>query len=144
MKRTHLLTLAAVLVSGVAGPALAAWENVGSVSIPGRDGVITPYRGIDGAVTALSLNARNSSVMCDDVMATFGNGQRRSVFSGFLPRNRNVTVDMPGNNRNVTALDFDCHSTLPRGGMIDIAGDFGRFGPVGRGPDSGPFDAAGW
>lgn len=141
MKKTKFLALAAVLFAGAAVPALAAWETIGSVAIPFRDGTITPYRDLGGPMGALTLNARNSDVMCDDIVATFTNGTARSVFNGVLSREDEVTVNLPGLQRTVTRLDFDCHATAPRGAIVDIAGDFGRFG---RPPVTGGLDTPGW
>jgi len=147
MKRTHLLTLAAVLVAGVAGPALAEWEHVGSVAISSRDGAVTLFRSIGGPVTGLTLDARNTNIMCNDVVARFANGTSRSVFSGFLQRDDTVMVNFPGQNRRMTRLEFDCHSTSRSGGIIDIAGDFDRFGLPRLDPDryvTGRLDTSDW
>ena len=75
---------------------------------------------------AVGLTARNSDVMCDSVMATFGNGGTREIFHGELPRGQTVTIDLPGSQRSVDRVDFDCR---PRDGWratVDIAADTGR------------------
>jgi hypothetical protein len=63
--------------------------------------------------------------MCNSVMATFGNGRTREIFSGELPRGRTVTVDLPGRERSVERLDFNCRPTERWRGSIDIAADTG-------------------
>jgi len=127
MKRSQLLAITAVLFSTVALPASAAWDRIGSVDFGFRNDRATEYGNFGGSVEAIMLLARDSDVQCNNVTATFGNGQTREVFRGFLRRNREVALDLPGQNRLVRRLDFDCHAMSRRGGTIDISADIGRF-----------------
>jgi len=127
MKRTRLLVLASVLCAGVAAPASAAWDRIGSVDFSLRNDHETTYGNFGGRVEALSLRARNAPVMCNDVTATFGNGMTRSVFRGTLRPGRDETVDLPGEARLVRRLDFDCRSLVPVRATVDIAADVGRY-----------------
>ena len=135
MRRVQLLSLAAALCAGAAVPALAAWEEIGSLAIPYADSARV-YDDIGGPVDSLSLRARDSDIMCHEVVATFANGARRSVFSGVMPRGRDVTVDLLGPNRDVSRLDFDCRSMTPRRAIVDIGADYGeRIGQAAPPPD---------
>ena len=140
-----LMASAAVLataLSAAAVPALAEWDRVGTVDFSYRDTTDTQYGNFGGRLQALSLQARNSDVTCRDVTAVFGNGDREEVFHGFLPRGRNVTVDLPGRSRMIRRLDFNCHAMDRGGASIDIAANVdsretGRF-------VTGALDASGW
>jgi hypothetical protein len=125
--RRPLLALAAVLFSGVAVPALADWDRIGTVDFSFRNDRETQYGNFGGSVEALALRARDASVTCRNVSATFGNGQVRTVFTGTLPRGRLVTVDLPGADRNIRRLDFNCRSTARAGSAVDISADIGRY-----------------
>jgi len=127
MKTTRLVALAAVLCAGVALPASAAWDRIGSVEFSPRNDHETTYGNFGGPVEALSLRARNLPVACNNVTATFGNGMTRSVFHGVLAPGRDVTVDLPGERRLVRRLDFNCRALAPRPATVDIAADVGRY-----------------
>lgn len=122
-----LIALAAVLFTGVAAPAFAAWDRIGSVDFSFRNARETQYGNFGGSVEALALRARDASVTCRNVTATFGNGQTRSVFRGTLPRGQDITLDVPGADRMIRRLDFDCRSTARRGATVDISADVGRY-----------------
>ena len=129
MKRTRLLVLATVLCAGVAAPASAAWDRIGSVDFSLRNDHETTYGNFGGRVEALSLRARNAPVMCNDVTATFGNGMTRSVFRGTLRPGRDETVDLPGQARLIRRLDFSLGGSaglIPDTERLDSlpAGDF--------------------
>ena len=127
MTRPRLVALAAVLFSSAAVmPALAAWDHLGSLQFTIRDRDQT-FGPLGGGVEALNLTARDSDVVCRDVTATFGNGQTRTVFEGVLPRGRAMMVDLPGGERFVRRLDFNCRTTSVRGANVDIAADIGRY-----------------
>ena len=77
---------------------------------------------------AVTLTARGSDVMCNSVMATFGNGRTREVFRGDLPRGQSVTIDLPGRQRMIERLDFNCRPTERWRARVDVAADTGGFG----------------
>ena len=127
MKRTRLVALVAVLCAGVAAPASAAWDRIGSVNFSFRADRETAYGNFGGRVEALSLRARTSPVTCRDVRVTFGNGMTRSVFQGMLRPGRDVVLDLPGQARLIRRVDFNCRSMIPRPATVDIAADVGRY-----------------
>jgi transposase len=127
MKRRNLLPLAAVLVAGAVSPALAAWDRIGSVDFSQRDTHDSQYGNFGGSVEALALQARGSDLRCRSVTATFGNGRTRQVFRGNLPQGQNVTIDLPGRERRVSRLDFDCMPKDRGRASVDIVADVGRY-----------------
>lgn len=136
MKKTYLAAFAAVLLASGATPALAAWDNIGSVSISHHDDRDVRNFDLGGPVDRLSLRAENSNIDCNAVNATFGNGRTRQVFSGRLYRNRATNVDLPGDNRDIRRLTFRCRADNWRGGNIRIAADIGSHrGEWQRNPD---------
>jgi hypothetical protein len=115
--------MAALLASSVAIPAFAALESVGSVGFSRMDTHDSQPVNVTG--DSVTLTARGSDVMCDSVMATFGNGRTREIFRGDLPRGQNVTVDLPGRQRMVQRLDFNCRPTERWRARVDVAADTG-------------------
>ena len=83
-------------------------------------------------VTVSIVTARGSDVTCDRVMATFGNGRTREIFSGELPRGQTITVDLPGRERSVDRVDFDCHPTDRWRARVDIATNDTGYGYPGE------------
>jgi hypothetical protein len=129
------MILAALLSCGAAVPALAAWDRVGTVDFSYRDTHDAKLGNFKGY--AVGLTAHNSDVMCDSVVATFGNGRTRELFRGELPRGETVTIDLPGSQRSIDRVDFDCRPTEGYRATVDIAADIGgyRNDPL-RYPDS--------
>ena len=125
MRRYGAIILAALLSSGAALPALAAWDRVGRVDFSMRDTHDAKLGNFKGY--AIGLTARNSDVMCNSVTATFGNGRTRQLFRGQLPRGETVTVDLPGEQRSVDRVDFDCRPTEGYRATVDIAADTGGY-----------------
>ena len=127
MRSTRLMALAAILLSGMTVPALAAWDRIGSVDFSPRDNTDTQYGNFGGRVEALALQARNSDVTCRSVTAVFADGRPANVFQGLLRRGQNVTVDLPGNSRLIRRLDFNCRSMNRGTASVDIAAEVGRY-----------------
>jgi hypothetical protein len=121
------LVLATVLSVGTAVPALAAWDRIGSVDFSRRDNHDTQYGNFGGSVEALALQARGADVTCRRVTATFGNGHPVEIFRGELRRGQNVSVDLPGRDRLIRRLDFDCAPNRGRTASVDIQADIGRY-----------------
>jgi hypothetical protein len=135
VKRSGIILTAALCV-GTALPAFAAWDRIGSVDFSRGDRHDTEYGNFGGSVEALAFQAHGASVNCRSVMATFGNGRPVQVFSGELREGRNVTVDLPGRERLVRKLDFDCQPMRGRSASVDIVADIGRYqGEWRRSPD---------
>jgi hypothetical protein len=130
MNRFGLVLASALLTGTVAVPAMAAWHPVGSVDFTYRnthDANLGNFRG-----DTMGLTARGSDVVCDSVTATFGNGRTREIFSGELPRGQTVTVDLPGRERSVDRVDFNCRPTERWRGRVDIAANDMRGYPNDR------------
>ena len=144
MKKTRLLPLAAALCAGVAMPAFAqpgyapsdrfggpfdrpGFERIGSVDFSFRPDHETEYGRFGGRVSQLAFRARNGSVQCAQITATFNNGRTRQLFRGTLPRGRDVVVDLPGQSRLIRRIDFDCRSLAPRVTRVDIAADITQY-----------------
>jgi hypothetical protein len=137
MTKTRLLALAATLCAGVAVPAIAqpaygpfdrpGFDRIGSVDFSFRPDRETEYGTFGGRVDALAFHARNGAVTCNEITATFNNGQTRLLYRGTLPRDRDVVVDLPGRDRLIRRIDFDCRSNFPRVTRVDIAADIGPY-----------------
>jgi hypothetical protein len=146
MKKTRLLALLAALCAGAAMPAIAqpgygsaqpgydsyasirpGWDRVGSVDFSFRPDHETQYGAFGGRVEQLMFRARNGSVTCDSITATFNNGRKRELYRGTLARGRDVVVDVPGQSRAIRRIDFECRSLAPRVARVDIAADIGPY-----------------
>jgi hypothetical protein len=121
----------AALAVGTAVPAFAAWDRIGSVDFSRRDTHGVQYGNFGGPVEALGLRARGSDLHCNAVTATFGNGHSQQVFRGELPEGREVKLDLPGGERRVDRLDFDCQPIDARNGSVavsaDVVADVGQY-----------------
>jgi hypothetical protein len=127
MRRIRLAAIAAALCTSVSVPALAAWDNIGTVDVRyGRDNDIRHFD-FGGPVEALRLGAEGSDIRCRSVTATFANGRTREIFDGMLREVRPRRVDLPGHARNITRLDFACGAERRRGGQIQVMADVGRY-----------------
>jgi hypothetical protein len=127
MKRTKLALLAALLCAGTAAPALADWDNIGSVDVSfGRDRDQRSFH-LGGPIERLQLTADRGDASCRSVRAEFGNGQSADIFHGPLPQGRAVGVDLPGEARNLQSLSFFCGAQNQRGAVIRISADVGRY-----------------
>src|SRR5258707_3581220 len=104
MRRFSAIVLAALLSSGAAVPALAAWDRVGTVDFSVRDTHDAKLGNFKGY--AVGLTSRNSDVMCDRVMATFGDGRSREIFRDKLPRGETVAVSLPDRQQPVDLVHF--------------------------------------
>ena len=122
MKQSAVL-LATLLIGGSVLPAFAAWDRIGSVDFTRRDTRDVQYGNFGGPVEALALRARGSDIRCESVTATFGNGRTREVFRGELPVGREVTLDLPGGERRVERLDFNCQPLDRGNGSVAISAD---------------------
>lgn len=139
MRKTRLLALAAALCAGVTMPASAqpyesyggfnqpGWDRIGSVDFSFRPDHETEYGNFGGRVERLAFRARNGTVTCRRITATFNTGQTREIYRGALQRGRDVIVDLPGQARLIRRIDFDCRSVAPRVARVDIAADIGQY-----------------
>lgn len=125
MQKSKLAVLAILFCAGTAVPALAAWDQVGSVNIDFRRDRDTHNFDFGGPVDRLQLTADRGDIDCRSVSATFANGNAREIFRGTLRRGQPANIDLPGNNRGIRRLNFACGARDPRGGVIRIAADIG-------------------
>ena len=89
-----------------------------------------------GPVEMLQFVALRGDINCQSVNATFGNGQTRNIFNGRLRENRPTNVNLPGRDRSILRLDFNCESDRGRSAGIRIVADVGRYrGEWQRSPD---------
>jgi hypothetical protein len=127
MKRSSILALAAVLAVGVSLPALAAWDRIGTVDFDWRGSHESQWGDFGGRVERLNFRAEGNGVQCKRVRATFGDGNTRRIFDGYIGEGRSVDVDLPGRDRRLSRLDFNCRSDGRRNARIVIAADIGRY-----------------
>lgn len=126
MKTRTLALLAATLCAAVATPAFAAWDEIGTVRIdPRRDREARNFD-LGGPVERLQLRAEGAGVNCRAVTARFGNGRTSTVYQGPLEDGYPVSVALPGNERSITRLAFDCGAEGRKSATIHIVADVGR------------------
>ena len=146
MKKTKLALFAALLSLGAAAPAFADWDNIGSVDVSrgndrrdnrdndrggfmrrgGMDHDTVQFR-LGGPVERLQLTADRGDVFCRSVRADFGNGRDSEIFQGRLQQGRSTSVDVPGQARTLSGLNFSCTTDDRRGATIRISADIGRY-----------------
>ena len=119
MRRTVILAASAFLCTIGAAPSFADWESLGSLGFSQWDNHNSTSADIRG--DSLALTARGSDMYCRNISATFGNGRTRQIFSGDLQRGQTVNVDLPGRERNVDTLNFDCRPQDGLRGRVQIA-----------------------
>jgi hypothetical protein len=127
MHRIGLAAMTVLLGAGVAAPASAAWNTIGSVDFDARGSHERTYTQFGGPVERLNFSASGEDVRCRAVRATFGNGRTRQIFAGTIREGTTVAVDLPGDDRNVRRLDFLCESLGRRDARVAIGVDVGTF-----------------
>jgi hypothetical protein len=127
MKRVGLLALAAIAGFGVASPALADWDNIGSIHVDygvDRDNASPDF---GGPVERLQLTATGGDVQCQAIRATYSNGSSSNLFNGMLHQGQSRGVDVPGAAQYIRRLAFTCRSFSHGGANIRIDADVGRY-----------------
>ena len=127
MKTSRLLALAAILSAATAGPALADWDNVGSIKVDYNVDRDSKSPDFGGPVESMRFIARGGDVQCRFIRATFANGNTLQIFSGRLAQGAPHAAGLPGNQRNVRRLDFMCRAFSKAGATIQIQADIGRY-----------------
>jgi hypothetical protein len=127
MKRQAWIALAALAGLGAASPALAEWDNIGSIDVSyGADhDKASPDFG--GPVERLQLTARGGDVQCSAIRATYGNGGGGQLFAGMLREGQPRQIDLPGKAQTVRRLDFVCRSFSHGGAKIQMDADVGQY-----------------
>lgn len=127
MKSARMTALCAILCANAATPALAAWDHVGTVRLDHhRERDIKTFD-FGGPASALQFRAEHTDIRCDSISASFTNGRVSKIYSGRLQEGREITVDLPGRDRNITKLDFDCSARGRGDARIEIAADVGQY-----------------
>ena len=104
------LAICAALLLGTAAPAFAAWHEIGTIRVnPGQDRDVRNFD-LGGPVDRLQLRAEGADIRCRAVTARYGNGRTQTVFQGDLTEDMPVSVNIPGNGRNITRLTFECRA----------------------------------
>jgi len=127
MKTISRTTLCVILCASAATPALAAWDRVGEVRLDQRRGPDVKTFDFGGPVSALRLRAEEGDIRCNSVKASFANGRVSTIYSGRLREGRDTTVDLPGRNREITKLAFDCEARGRGDAKIAISADIGQY-----------------
>ena len=122
MNKHTLFAAFAVVGLTAAVPTVAALHPMGSVEFSLRDRHDARLGNFKAA--SVALIARGSDVMCDRVVATYGNGRRGEIFRGQLPEGQQVRVNL--DNPSVDRVDFDCRPTDRDRARIEIAAEDGR------------------
>lgn len=127
MKRFGLLALAALAGIGVASPALADWDTIGSIDVGYGADRDTASPDFGGPVARLRFTARGGDIQCRTIRATYGNGASSDLFGGILRQGQPHGVDLPGDARTVRRLDFVCHAFSRGGAKLQMEADIGQY-----------------
>lgn len=125
MNRNILFIATALTLTCGSLPALAAMVNLGTVDVQSRSDRDVVYTRFGGPVESIQLRASDSNVNCRSVVAKFGNGKSRRIYSGRLNEGRATNVDLPGEARRLLSLTFNCRADERWGGRIRILADVG-------------------
>lgn len=127
MLRTALLGMTAVVALAAAAPADGQWVKLGDVRIEHRRDHETTYSQFGGPVERLRFTAHASDMWCRSIGVQYQNGEREQVFSGKIDRDNPVSADVSGGDRRIDRLSLNCAASDPRGGVLVIGADVGRF-----------------
>jgi hypothetical protein len=139
MTKQVLFTAAALLAASAAVPAAAALHDMGSVNFSERDRHDARLGNFKAA--SLALVARGGDVLCNRVVATYGNGRTDEIFRGPLPEGQTVRVDIRDNS--IDRVDFDCRPMDRGRASVEIAADDGHgssYRDDGYGRDNDTYD----
>jgi hypothetical protein len=127
MTKSSVLVLAAALAAGIATPAYADWDHVGSIRVDynvDRDSASPDF---GGPVERLRFTAHGSDIQCLFIRATFANGRTADLFSGRLAQNASRAVDLPGEQRTIKRISTRCHAFQRSGSQIELEADIGQY-----------------
>lgn len=121
--KSRIAILSAVFTTVLSAGAFADWDTLGRVDVgPRRDR--DRIFNLGGPVDSLQLRAERNDVDCRSVTATFNRGGTQRIYSGRLREGQPVNVDLPGRDRFVSRLEFDCRSFRPA--SISVVADVGN------------------
>ena len=121
--KNAMLGAAALLCTVAAAPSFAALDRLGWVDFSQRethDAKLGNFK-----AESVALIARGSDVLCDHVVATFGDGHEREIFRGELPEGQAVRIHLP--KSSVDRVDFECRPADGYRASVDIAADTGGY-----------------
>lgn len=122
------LAFASVLMAGAASPALAAdWQRIDTVSVNHGADRDSHSPDFGGPVQALRFTARDSAIQCRHITAVFANGTRQQVFAGRIAQGQSRTSDLPGAQRRIARLNYNCRAADRDGGRIVVQADIGQY-----------------
>jgi hypothetical protein len=121
--RKATLAAAALLCAVAAVPSFAAVDRLGWVHFSQRD--THDARLGNFKAESMAMIARGSDVVCDHVVATYGNGRQGEIFHGALPEGEAVKIHLP--QSSVDRVDFDCRPTGSYRASVDLAADDGKY-----------------
>jgi hypothetical protein len=125
------LAIVSVLMAGAATPALAAdWQRIETVNVTRAQDRDSTSPDFGGPVERLRFTARESTIQCRNISAVFANGNRQELFSGRIAQGQSKTVDLPGAQRRISRLNFNCHAADRDGGRIVVQADIGQYRSV--------------
>jgi hypothetical protein len=127
MKRFGLLALAALAGAGVASPAFADWDNIGTIAVSYGMDHDTASPDFGGPVQSLRFTAVGGDVQCRTIRATYSNGTSSDLLNGLLRQGQARSADMPGAGRAIRRLDFVCHAFSHSGATIRMDADIGQY-----------------
>jgi hypothetical protein len=121
--RKAMFAAAALLCTVAAAPSFAVLDRIGAVEFSQRDTHDAKLGNFKAE--SMSLIAHDSDLLCDRVVATFGNGRAREIFRGELREDEPVRIHLP--QSSVDRVDFDCRPTDSYRASVEIAADDGRY-----------------
>lgn len=115
-----LLMSACVMVDGGSG---GRWQEIAATEADfegDRDTINVP-RG-DGPYRQLQLVVSGGDLEMRELVIYFANGQsyRPNIRHSFSNQSRPLVIDLPGDFRNVTRIDYNYRSTNKRGGKARV------------------------
>jgi hypothetical protein len=122
MKRA-MLAAAALLCTVATVPSFAALDRLGEVNFSQRD--THDARLGNFKAESMALIAQGSDVLCDRVVATYGDGRQGEIFRGTLPQGETVRIHLP--RSSVDRVDFDCRPADGYRASVAMAADDGRY-----------------
>jgi hypothetical protein len=125
VKVRAILLTASLIVMGVV-PAFAVWERIGSIDVSYRHDRDARNFALGGPVDSIQLRAMGSDIDCRGVRAEFGNGNSRAIFHGRLHQGEERNLDLPGRDRDIKQIVFNCGARKFSGGRIQISANIGN------------------
>lgn len=127
MLRTAFLGMTALVALAAAAPADGQWVKLSDVHIDHHRDRESSYSQFGGPVERLRFTARGSDLWCRSIGVEYQNGDHQQVYTGKLERDQPVNADVTGGDRRISRLSMNCAASDPRGGVLVVGADIGRF-----------------